>query len=416
MTNFLLLLILFLISLCLGPIAQADPLFISAFLTAEQEYTDNLYQTPFDATKEFVSYVGAGATIGLKTKKNYLDLNYKLRKVKYWDYEGDDPYDTTLMNYVDHNLGLNASTFITSRLKVGLYENFLRGRRLREYYFATNRISRALYWDNRISPYIEYRLGKKLFLNLKYQYDVLRYAEEEEVFLTEYDQDSTEHRGGLTTEYRFNPRNSVDLAYQYWTRDYQAIIPEQIEFSSYQAHQVTLGYKRQLSPIIEAEVRGGYQTRNYEEEVEGRVEDWQGFIYSLSSRAKTKKSSASLSFEQTQGDLADIGGGYYTTRMLRGDIGHTFLGKISLSLNGYYQQVRYDEYLVRTEAGAMEERKDDIWSIGPKVEYPISRWLLLGFQFQHIDRETNDVVSFFFGDYVENRILFAIRPRYEIKR
>ena len=414
MVNFRLFLIFSVISLCIASIAQAtDPLSISAFFTWEQEYTDNLYQTSYDTTKEFISNIGAGATIAFKTKKNYLDLKYRIRWVKYWDYEGKDEIDTTLMNYVRHEFSLNASTFIKKRLKVGLGENYLRGRRMREYYYLTNRISRALYWGNRISPYIEYRLGKKFFLKLRYQYDILRYPETEEVLLTEYDQDSTEHRGNLTVEYMLNPRNLVDLTYQYWTRDYQAKIPGQIEFPSYHAHQVTLGYRRQLTPTIQAGLSGGYQNRHYKEEKPG-VKNWQGFVYKLFTRAKTKKSSASLSFERTQSDLGEYGGSYYTTRMLRWDLGHTFLGKISLSLDGYYQQCRY-EWLIRTETGTMEKRKDNVWSIGTGVEYPISRWLSLSIQFEHNQRESN-ASGILWGDYAENRIFFTIRPRYKIER
>jgi hypothetical protein len=391
-------------SLCTASSAHdAEPLTFSAFLEFEQEYDDNVYATAFDEVRDLIGNVVAGTTIGLKTEKSYLDLDYKIKRVFYYDIEDDGGIDTTEMNYTYHNLSLDASTFLASRLRVGISEKYLRSRRLSEYYFLTNRISLAEYWDNRISPYIEYQLIEKLKLLLKYQYDVLDYVES----YTIYDQDTSEHRGYLTLEYSLNPRNSIDLDYQYWRRDYDVFTP-------YRAHQVTAGFNREFSEVFKGEIRGGYQTVDYEEEVKGIVEDWQGFVYEVSIAAKTEKSYARLSFEQTQADLGGYGGGYYQVRMLSADMGHTFLGKISTRLNGYYQQCRYGEWQVITESGAREKRSDNIWDVSARVEYPVHRRLSIGLSFSHTERDSNEIGIW--GDFAQNRIFFTIKTRYETER
>jgi len=368
----------------------------------DQEYNDNLYLTAGDKVRELITYVGGGTLVELKTKKNQLDLDYRLRKVFHWDYEDNDDIDTTEENYLAHNLNLDAATQLTDRIKAGISEFHLRSRRPRDYYLMTNRISRAHYWANRLSPYLEYQFGEKFFLMLKYKYDVLRYTERYYI----YDEDSTENRGYLTFKYRLNPRNAVDLDYQYWHRDYEI-------FPSYQSHQAMVGYER-LFRMLKGEARCGYLTRTWEEEIVGLVKNWQGFVYRLSATAKTKKSRASLSFEKTRSDVTEFGSDYHV-RMLSWGLGHTFLEKISLDLRGYYQQCRYEELLTTTETGATEERSDDIWNISATIEYPIHKRLSLGLEFMHTSRDSNSTDPLW-GDFVENRILFTIKPTYQTKR
>lgn len=404
MANFRLLLILSIISLCLEPIAQAaDPLSISVFLEFEQEYNDNVYTTASDQVRDLISNIGAGTTIELKTEKSHLDLNYRIKKVFYYDIEDDDGIDTTEMNYTYHNLSLDASTFLASRLRVGISEKYLRSRRIGEYYLLTNRISLAEYWNNRISPYIEYQLDERIIFRLKYQYDILNYLES----FTVDDQDSTEHRGYLTLEYRLNPRNTVALDYQYWKRDYDTFFP-------YQTHQAVVGFKREFNEILSGEIWGGYQTVDYKKEQEGTVEDFQGPVYNVSLTAKTEKSNARLMFEQTSSDLGDIGGSYYQVRRFSADMGHLFLEKIFMQLYGFYQQLRYGELLVMTNSGDSEKRKDNVWSIGAKVEYPIHKWITIALSLSHAERESNEIGMW--GDYTQNIIFFTIKTRYETKR
>ncbi|MCK4244032.1 MAG: outer membrane beta-barrel protein, partial [Candidatus Omnitrophica bacterium] len=179
-------------------------------------------------------------------------------------------------------------------------------------------------------------------------------------------------------------------------------------------HQVTAGYERLFSSVLRGEARCGYLTRTWDEEIAGLVEDSEGFVYKVSAAAKTKKSRASLSLEETQSDVTGFGSDYQV-RMLSGGVGHTFLGKISVDLRGYYQECRYQELRTTTESGTTKRRRDDTWNVSATIEYPIHKRLSLGLEFIRTERDSNtiDPIS---GDFVENRILFTIKPRYEINR
>lgn len=381
---------------------SSNPLSVSAFIEFGQEYNDNLYLTSTNKVKEFITYVGGGALVELKTKKNQLDLDYRLRKVFHWDYEDDDGIDTTEEDYLAHNLNLDAASRLADRLKAGISEFYLTSRRPRDYYLMTNRISRARYRANRLSPYLEYQLGEKFFVMLKYKYDVLRYTER---YIT-YDEDSTEHRGYLTLKYRLNPRKAVDLDYQYWERDYEI-------YPSYRTHRITAGYER-LFRVLRTEARCGYLTRTWDEEIPDLVRDWDGFVYKVSATAKTKKSRAGLSLEETPSDITGFGSDYHV-RMLSWSVGHTFLGKISVDLAGYYQRCRYQELRTTVQSGATEKRSDDTWNVSATIEYPVHERLALGLKFMRTERDSNTIDPVW-GDFVENRILFTIKPRYETKR
>ena len=54
---------------------SAKPLTVAAFIELDQEYNDNLYQTSTNKVKEYITYVGGGALVEFKTKKNQLDLD-----------------------------------------------------------------------------------------------------------------------------------------------------------------------------------------------------------------------------------------------------------------------------------------------------------------------------------------------------
>jgi hypothetical protein len=331
MANFRPGLLLFIVSICAASVAHAAdsdaPLSVSTFIELDQEYNDNLYLTGADKVRELITCVGVGTLAGLKTEKSRLDLYYRLRKVLHWDYEGDDGIDTTDENYLAHNLNLDAARQLTDRIRAGISEFYLVSRTPRDYYSMTNRISRAQYWANRLSPYIEYQLGEKFFLMLKYKHDVLRYTERYYI----YDEDSTENRGYLGLQYRLNPRKAVDLDYQYWQRDYEF-------FPSYQTHQVTMGYEH-VFRLLRAEARCGYLSRTWEEETAGSLKDRQGFVYKVSARAETQKSRVGLGLEDTQSDITEFGSDY-RVRMLSWVLGHTFLGKVSVSRTAHHHRER----------------------------------------------------------------------------
>jgi hypothetical protein len=378
----------------------AEPLYYSLYLELDQEYTDNLFATSYNKVKEMISYAGAGTTLEFKTEQNYLHLDYKIKGVFYYDIEDDDNVNTKDLNYTYHNLRVDASTYISSRFKIGLSEKYLMSRKPTDYYYLTNRISPAEFWNNRVSPYIEYQLDERIIFQFKYQYDVLDYRESFSI----YDQDSSEHRGYLTLEYKLNPRNTAAFDLQYWKRDY-------VTFSSYQAYQAIIGFEREFNEIFSGEIRAGYQIVDYQKEQKGTVEDFQDPVLKISLTGKTEKSIAHLTFEQILSDIGDIGGSYYQIRRLSADLGHFFGEKLFIRLYGFYQELRYKELLVAIGSGYREKRKDTVWCIGTKIEYPIHKWATLALNFSHIDRGSN--FTGITGDYTQNIVFLTINANYE---
>ncbi len=385
-------------------IADAEPPFsFTTYIEVKEEYNDNVYLTEDDKTRDIIHCIAPGFEFSFNTPKSHIDMNYELRVFEYENYEHNDGLDTTDENYVGHELNLEMESQIFPRLLIGLEDAFIKSRRPSDMAGdILNRASRAKYWRNQVAPYLQYKLGKKLFLLLKYRHENLDYDE------TRFagDEDSKEDRGYLTFEYQFNTKNSIDLDYQFWVRDYDYS-------TTYRANQVTLGYKRAFSSILTGEIRGGYQNRNFDHEIEDVVSDWDGFVGKLSLEAKTSKSKGVLSFER---DMTGVGEGedYFVAWRVSFEGSYDFGDKLTFSLMGAYQNSDYEEERVYWHLNPIERefktRGDDFYSGGASIKYAFYDWLSLELLYIHNERDSNIREE----DYEEDRAFMIINASYDL--
>ena len=94
-----------------------------------------------------------------------------------------------------------------------------------------------------------YEFGPKFNAAVRYRNTKIDYLDPKDI------EDSRENRGIFDFIYNFNRRNSIDLQYQYWRKDYEVS-------SDYSSNQVKLIFRRQMRSF-DLIVGAGYQNRNY---------------------------------------------------------------------------------------------------------------------------------------------------------
>ena len=84
-------------------------------------------------------------------------------------------------------------------------------------------------------------------------------------------EDSKENRGIFNLIYNLNSKNSLDVEYQYWQKDYT------LNTSDYTSNQAKLIFKRQFR-VFNLEIGAGYQNRTFDDP---GLDDQSAFTYNL---------------------------------------------------------------------------------------------------------------------------------------
>jgi hypothetical protein len=361
-------------------------------LDLKEEYDDNIFSTEENQSRDIITSITPGIWVNSRGLRHSVSFDYRLKVTRYADADPAAGVDLKELDYIGHNLNLWAKRMVTERFKIGIEERFLLSRRPTDMFLATNRISAAKYYRNWVSPYLEYQLGERSALRLKFQFDTLHY---QDVF-TLSDEDSESCSGYLSIGYRKSEKTQVFLDCQNFSRDYDWS-------SGYEANQVLLGFRRLFNPIFRGEFSFGYQERDFDKEIKGVVEDMREFIGLARIIGETKKSRAELSYLHYPADLSE-GGYYYISDRISLGIFYFPSPKFKLAASFFFDGVKYDQERGYTDSGRLKKREDNLYGGDWLIEYTVKQWLILSLGYTRIERDSNLRE----GDYKENRIYFSI--------
>ena len=116
-------------------------------------------------------------------------------------------------------------------------------------------ILRLKYHLNALTPFLVYEFGPKFNVAARYRNTQINYVD------TDIG-DSDENRGIFDFIYNLNRRNSIDLQYQYWQKNYDV-------GTDYTSNQIKLIFRRQMR-AFDIIVGGGYQNRKFDDSDLGR--------------------------------------------------------------------------------------------------------------------------------------------------
>jgi len=324
----------------------------------------NFYKAEFLEREVYTYKISPGVKAEFEGAKTNLTLDYTLDETYYKDQDTVPPNEKPAddEDYTGHTFTGEARYQAFDRLLVGLNGSYYLTRDPAQSDQFSNSIDRDKYSITRVTPLLFYKFGEKFSVALRYRYTDLDYR-------PEYREDSIENRGIFNLIYNLNSKNSLDLDFQHWQKEYTQ------NTSDYSANQVKLIFRRQVRNF-DLGAGAGYQNRTFDDP---GLDDQSVFTYNLNLGGnwliENRRTRVSFDVEQNLNDQSEGNNYFIATRFVLSAL-HEFTRKLSGEAGGYYQISRYQETYGLTSDGAIEKRKDNTYDIFGKINYKFARWLI----------------------------------------
>jgi polysaccharide biosynthesis protein VpsM len=364
-------------------------------ISAGWEIDSNFYRAEEREREVYTYTIQPGLKVDFKSPKTSLMLDYTLKPYHYDDRDpvlsGEKPSDDD--DYTGHTFIGEARYQAFDRLLLGLNESYNKTRDPAQSDAFSNSVDRSLYQINMLTPFVAYEFGRKFSARLRYRRTNIDYAPEER-------EDSKENRGIFDLIYNLTPKNSLDLEYQYWQKDYDWISPD------YSSNQAMLIFRKELR-IFRIEAGVGYQNRNFDDP---GLDDLDAFIYKFNIGGKgtiaNRRSYIAFNIDQNLNDQTFDTNYFLATRFTLSG-GHEFSRKLLGEVSAYYQISDYERTYGLTPGGTVDQRKDDTTELSGTISYKFARWLIFSVTAGYQNRDSNLAGLSYDNNFFISRLEFA---------
>ena len=352
-------------------------------------YDSNYFKADFNERPVFTYLLQPGLDLGIETAKSSVKLNYTLDAYWYDDRDSVPPFERAASdyNYVGQTGDLQMRYQAFPRLQFGLDDTLRLTRDPGQSDQFSDSIIRAKYCLNAVTPLMIYEFGPKFNAAVRYRNTKIDYLDPKDI------EDSRENRGIFDFIYNFNRRNSIDLQYQYWRKDYEVS-------SDYSSNQVKLIFRRQMRSF-DLIVGAGYQNRNYTDSTLGSDGVFTYNVILDGEILEKRRAYATFRTEQNLNDQA-FGSDYFIATRFGLSGGYEFTPKLSADALTSYQISDYQ----------LTPRKDKTYTLSGGVNYRFTRWMAFNVAVGYETRDSN-----IFGlDYDNTFVIARLNFAYEIGR
>ena len=336
-------------------------------LLASWQYDSNYFLAETNERPVFTYLLQPGIDLGIQTAKSSVKLDYTLNAYWYDDRDTVPPLERAASDddYVGHNLDLQMRYQAFTRLQFGLDDLYLLTRDPAQSDAFSNSILRLKYHLNALTPFLVYEFGPKFSVAARYRNTKINYVD------TDIG-DSDENRGIFDFIYNLNSRNSIDLQYQYWQKNYD--VPSD---SDYTSNQIQLLFRRQMR-AFDIIIGGGYQNRKFDDSALGDIGKPVFKLIIDGEIIEKRRAYATFSAEQNLNDQSFSDDYFLATRFgLNG--GYEFTSKLSAGALASYQLSDYQ----------LTSRKDKTFTVSGNVNYRLARWMALNVAVGYENRDSN---------------------------
>ena len=388
----------------------------STRISASEEYDSNIHLQEDNEEDDWITLIGPGLTLTLKTEKTEASLDYDVRYAAYARNDQNDGFrhSLTLSGFrgipiAEHvTLDLDESLHISEE-PIEVSEGV-----------TSERHTRDRYYRNTAGGRINYHFGEEDFFYAGFYHIILENedpsVEDSQMYRPtagihywfnirngvilnhshtrgEFDvsEDFDRDLSAVTLIHRFSPRTQANLAYSYDSFDYDGIKED------YVVHSSSLGVSHQISEHISGSVSGGQYVKDGE-----RSDDVSGFNGNLEGTFGFERWTLTLSgvsgYRQQFFEADNLGFSEYR----RGSVTVSYqpLERLTTSLGAFYQ---WDDYVE-----TVPEREDDTWSTNAGLTYRVFDWLSTSLRFAYRDRDSNIDQN----DYQDYRTTFTLEARH----
>jgi polysaccharide biosynthesis protein VpsM len=354
---------------------KLGPVIVHPSLAVKEQYDDNVFWTPSNKKHDFITTVTPGMGLELPFSDNKLKFDYKADIARF----ADNDSQNAVNHYVNGLLELNFRDVV-----------FNCGDRFEKRFDRpTSEFTNRVKYDRNTAKAtagmtfnrLEFELG---YSDLWYDYETPGYS----------DKDRYEDVVDLIASYRFLPKTSFLLEFDYGHVNYRTDVK-----SNSDSYQPLVGLRGKLTAKSTAEIKVGYQARNYKRDGEpdfNSVVTMAGIIEEF-----TPSNTLTLNFLRKPYESQYSANNYYTLTSPSAMYVHKFTNKFSTKLSGSYQLNAYPRET--TENAVTKNRKDNFWSVGTGITYDIKKWLSCGLDYEYKRRDSN----FDNFDYKDNLVTLS---------
>jgi hypothetical protein len=384
---------------------------IHPYISAQEEYNDNILLTNRNKVDDFITTVNAGLKFSALSEKTYgIDLDFAAGFTYYAKHHNFD--------YFSPSGALNAWYAATPTLTFRIRDYLIRSDAATEQVYSANaspgqfllsteRGQHAIYIRNVVEPSVDYQFAKDgtisvLYRNniyrnqnplyensmentinpkLTYQFDI-KNGVSLDYYLTSgtYQRSPDQLAQGVTPRYtyRFNPRTSIFGEYHFEWQDFES------PGVDYNVHSPSLGIEYKFSPTLTGTAQGGYFWQ-----IPDQGPRTTGPSYNLSLIKSAEKTTYTLSFQggYTEDYFTAENRGFAKYYRTYGTISHQLMEKLSVRVTGSLERPTFSD-----------GQKDWIWRIYGNASYQLLRWLSVFLQLGHTEDHSN-LDNFNYSDY-----------------
>lgn len=338
-------------------------------------YDDNIYNRPRKVKSDYILAVTPALMVGVGNRHR-LNIGYAIDFNAYADYSKED--------FTAHHGKAALSLDFPGGLKVGLEDRYTSTQDPRPEELQL----RASHWSNNAKARVGFEFpAEKLTLELSYALGYLEYDQERNKTINRKDDAM-----GASVYYRFLPKSSAFVNYEYAISDYYdtrgSIAPNS------DSHAVNLGLRWDATAKLSGTVGSGWKWRDYFNSVDAagnkyRDADLWTVAGALEFRMTTYAKLAlnlNRSIEETvyPGTAKVSPGAHYVDT--GGDLGVEFESMgVTVGVNAGYFSDEYD----RLDA-AKSVREDKRMKSSLELKYALTKWLSSGAGYSYSNTDSND--------------------------
>jgi hypothetical protein len=279
-------------------------------------------------------------------------------------------------NYSDNTLKSDLAVHFPGGLSAMIKEDWKAGHDPRGY--AQN-LQMDFYHRNTLGGKLEMRPGPKLRAAVNYTNLALNYSDNARNGF----RDRTDNTVGGTVYFKFLPKTSALLEYDYTTVAFDEADPSFVQKLDSKVQRAYLGLTWNLTARSQGTFKYGYTRKDFEA---AAVTDFKGgVILVVLNHELSARTSVHLDTERDVLESNLVTQPYYLSTGGRLELVHQIHPRVSFKLRGAFFRDQYP----KAEPPQTEKRVDDTWTAGARLDYRFWKWLNLGVGYDHSQRRSN---------------------------
>lgn len=340
---------------------------IVPFLTERFEYETNVFQTPSHAQDDLIIRTIPGVLVEYGSGSNWVAVGYRAEILNFLRRTNQDTV---------HHLFRGQLHLESSRLSFNLRDDFVRTTDPQ----GTELTGRIESTTNTLTPDVTYRLTERVSIGASATWTHVE-------FPTLPQLDREDYLAGPSVFWRFLPKTDLRLDYNYGRKEFKSDPTRDVT-----RHVVLVGLRGDLTAKLSSTFRIGYEDRQPTNDTPG-LKGYRGIVGGGDwTYRPTERLAITLVTDRSVQESIFANALYYVQTTGNLSVTQQFGAKLSATArvtggeNAYPNKFQVD---FSNPQSPSRFRKDTIIGWGAGVGYDIQRWLRVGLDFLHTNRDSN---------------------------